>query len=66
MSKIAKLYIPLIRDFNIMDLQHFTVKFYEEVTEKDFHDVLRAYQIVPEQHQIKYVMEALKEIANNA
>ena len=53
------LYIPLIRDFHVLDIDQFRDKFIQRMSKDSFLDTLRAYRIVPEQHRIKYVAEAL-------
>jgi len=60
MNKISKLYIPLIREFRIVDLAQFVDTFYRRMSQSNFFGILRAYGIVPLQHRIKWVTEALK------
>ena len=59
MSKIAQLYIPLIRDFHVLDIDQFRDKFIQRMSRESFFDALRTYRIVPQQHRLKYVAEAL-------
>ena len=60
MSKIAQLYIPLIRDFHVLDIDQFRDKFIQRMSRESFFDALRTYRIVPQQHRLKYVAEALE------
>jgi len=67
LSKIANLYIPLIRDFHVLDIDQFRDKFIQRMSRQSFFDALRTYRIVPEQHRLKYVSEALELMkASNA
>ena len=59
MSKISLLYIPLIRDFHVLDIDQFRDKFIQRMSRNSFFDCLRAYRIVPEQHRMKHVAKAL-------
>ena len=59
MSKIALLYVPLIRDFHVLDIDQFRDKFIQRMSRNSFFDCLRTYRIVPEQHRMKHVAKAL-------
>lgn len=62
MSKISRLYIELLKDLHVKSLNQFVERFYQRMARDRFEGILRAYNITPEQHKEKYVLEALRNI----
>lgn len=60
MTKIAKLYIPLLKEIKVTSVSQFMDICYRRMSQERFEDLLRSYLIVPEQHRLKFVREALQ------
>ena len=56
MKGILQLYIDMLRELGYTTVQQFKLR----VTKDD----MKAYRIVPEQHKLKYVLQALQYIKN--
>jgi len=62
LSKISRLYIPLLEEFKITTLDEFVERFYQRVSKERFERILRTYRIAPSQHKEKFILEALHTI----
>lgn len=65
MSKIASLYVPLLKEFKIRTLDDFVDRFYQRMSRERFESILRGYRIAPCQHREKFVIQALEQVSTS-
>jgi hypothetical protein len=60
---IVENYVTLLRAYNLHSANAFAEFFYKRMARSRFEGILKAYQIRPEQHQDRYVVQALGIVA---